>query len=249
MPHIVPDRAAAPRRGVTIVEVLAVVAVIALVIALIMPFSRSGVGLAARRAQCTNNLKQIGLALYNYEQTYKALPPAYTVDARGRPLHSWRTLILPFLEQQSLYDTIDLTKPWNDQANTGAAMAQILTYRCPSAELKEDQTTTYLAIASPKAALRPGTPRPLAEITDGTDRTLLVVEVPAAQAVPWMAPIDTSEVAVLAMATSKAHSHPGGFNAALADGSVRFLKATIPPGVLRALMTVAGGEDISSDQY
>jgi prepilin-type N-terminal cleavage/methylation domain-containing protein len=236
------------RRGFTIVELLAVIAVIALAIALLLPMSRGASG-AARRAQCTNNLKQIGLALYNYEQTYKALPPAYTVDAKGRPLHSWRTLILPFLEQQSLYDTIDLTKPWDDPANAGAAKAEILAYRCPSAELKEGHTTTYLAIASPTAALRPGVPRPLAEITDGTSRTLLIVEVPAARAVPWMAPIDASEVAVVGMAASKAHNHPTGFNAALADGSVRFLKATTPPDVLRALMTVAGGEDLSSDQY
>ena len=56
----------------------------------------------------------------NYEQAYNALPPAYTVDANGRPLHSWRTLILPYLEQESLYQTIDLSKPWNDPANARA---------------------------------------------------------------------------------------------------------------------------------
>ena len=53
-------------------------------------------------------------------RTYKALPPAYTVDADGRPLHSWRTLILPYLEQEPLYQTIDLSKPWNDPANAKA---------------------------------------------------------------------------------------------------------------------------------
>lgn len=57
----------------------------------------------ARRVQCSNNLKIIALALQNYEATYKSLPPAYTVDATGKRLHSWRTLILPFLEQQALY--------------------------------------------------------------------------------------------------------------------------------------------------
>ena len=67
-----------------------------------------------------NNLKQIALALLNYEQAHHALPPAYTVDAQGRPLHSWRTLILPYLDQESLYQTIDLSKPWNDPANAKA---------------------------------------------------------------------------------------------------------------------------------
>ncbi len=55
---------------------------------------------AARRVQCSNNLKQIGLALHNYNAAYKSLPPPYTVDANGQKLHSWRTLILPFIEQK-----------------------------------------------------------------------------------------------------------------------------------------------------
>ena len=84
----------------TLVGFLGVLGIIALVIALLLPLARNGAGPAARRAQCTNNLKQIALALHNYEQAYKALPPAYTVDAEGRPLHSWRTLILPYLEEE-----------------------------------------------------------------------------------------------------------------------------------------------------
>src|SRR5262245_6205217 len=85
------------RSGFTLAEFLVVVGIIAVLIAFLLPSIRSG-GEAARRAQCTNNLKQIALALYNYEQEHKVLPPAYTVDATGRPLHSWRTLILPYLE-------------------------------------------------------------------------------------------------------------------------------------------------------
>ena len=80
-----------------------------LLVGLLVPATRSA-GPAARRAQCVNNLKQIALALSQYEQTYQALPPAYTVDAKGKPLHSWRTLILPFLEQSELYKKIHLPK-------------------------------------------------------------------------------------------------------------------------------------------
>jgi hypothetical protein len=73
------------------------VTVCMLIIALLMPAvacSRN----AALRWQCTNNLKQIGLALLNYDETYKCFPPAYIADKNGKPIHSWRVLILPFLE-------------------------------------------------------------------------------------------------------------------------------------------------------
>src|SRR5262245_36536395 len=75
---------------------------------------------AFRRVICANNLKQIGVALHSYHDKYGSLPPAYTVDASGKRLHSWRTLILPFLEGDDLYQKIDLTKPWDDPANKEA---------------------------------------------------------------------------------------------------------------------------------
>ena len=98
---------------------LAIIGGVLITVAMLLPAMRTA-GPAARRAQCVNNLKQIALALFNYESAYNALPPAYTVDAEGKPLHSWRTLILPYLEKQSLYDSIDLSKPWNDPANAEA---------------------------------------------------------------------------------------------------------------------------------
>ena len=109
----------------------AVVGILALLIALLLPASR-GSREAARRMQCSNHLKQIALALQNYADTYGCLPPAHTVDAEGKPLHSWRTLILPFMEQKELYDQIDLSKPWDDPANEKAMKTKISYYVCPS---------------------------------------------------------------------------------------------------------------------
>ena len=99
------------RSGVTWIEILIVLASLAALVALFIPFSRMGSAgrEPSRRSQCKNNLKQIGLALHNYHEKYQAFPPAYTVDATGKPLHSWRTLILPFVDQQALYDKIDLS--------------------------------------------------------------------------------------------------------------------------------------------
>lgn len=237
-----------PRRRFKLVKFLTALGIIALLIALLLPAPRSARE-AARRSQCVNNLKQIGIALHNYEQAYGALPPSYTVDAVGRPLHSWRTLILPYLEQEPLYRTIDLAKPWDDPANAEARATVVPNYHCPSSSEFMTTTTTYLAIVARGGCFPPGVSRRLSEITDGTASTLMVIEADAEYAVPWMAPVDADEAAVLAIGpTAKLH-HPGGVNAAFVDGSVRFLKATTRAVVRRALVSVAGGDPVSADAY
>jgi prepilin-type processing-associated H-X9-DG protein len=229
------------RRGSRVVELLAVLGIIALLIALLLPFTRSARP-AARLSQCVNNLKQIALALHNYEQAHNALPPAYTVDAKGRPLHSWRTLILPYLERGPLYETIDLSKPWNDPANAKAIETFLPVFRCAEA-VGPQNTTTYLAIVAPNGCLIPRESRSLAEITDAHDSTLMVIEAGEENAVPWMAPMDADESLVMSLGpTTKLH-HTGGMNACFVDGSVKFLKANIPTKVRRALMSISGNDN------
>ena len=224
-----------------------VLGIIAVLIALLLPATRSA-GPAARRAQCTNNLKQIALALHNYEQAHKALPPAYTVDARGRPLHSWRTLILPYLEQEPLYQTIDLSKPWNDPANAKALETALPVFRCPEA-VGPQNTTTYLAIVAPNGCFIPRESRRLAEITDAHESTLMVIEAGEENAVPWMAPVDADESLVMSLGpTTKLH-HAGGTNACFVDGSVRFLKASTPAAVRRALMSISGNDNEARQEW
>ena len=150
------------------------------------------------RTQCKNNLKQIALALHNYNDQYGALPPAYTVDENGTPLHSWRTFILPFLEQKPLYDKIDLTKAWDDPVNAEAYKSTIWAYRCPSADGPETHTT-YLAVVTSNSCLRAAEPRLLSEITDGTANTLMVIEADLEHAVHWMSPMDADESLIMAI--------------------------------------------------
>jgi type II secretory pathway pseudopilin PulG len=227
---------------VRLVELLVVVGVIAVLIALLLPAVRSS-GEAARRSQCSNNLKQIGIALHNYADTYGSLPPAYTVDAAGNRLHSWRTLILPFAEQQPLYDKIDLSKPWDDPANQAARESRVGMYACPSANLPAGHTT-YLAVDTPSSALTGSTALKFANISDGTSQTLLVFEVDTKHAVHWMDPTDASEGMVVNFAAGKSLAHQGGTQCLLADGTVRFLATNIKPDELRAMMTAAGGEGL-----
>lgn len=233
------------QRGLTLGEfVIATGILMALVVvsaAFLLPVTR-GVSPAARRSQCNNNLKQIALALHKYVDAHHALPPAYTVDANGKPLHSWRTLILPYLDQKALYDKIDLTKAWDDPVNADAFKSNVWAYRCPSADGPENHTT-YLAVLTSQSCFRPTEPRPLSEITDGTENTLMLVEVDTEHAVPWMAPRDADEALFLALGPTSKHAHTGGMHAALVDGRVVFLNANTPSKVRSALISIAGGDE------
>lgn len=148
-----------------LVELLVVIGVIGILIGLLLPAVRTSRE-PARRAQCSNNLKQIAFALQNYERDFGALPPAYTVDVDGKPLHSWRTLILPYIEQKPLYDRIDLSKPWDDPANQEAFDSRIPAYDCPSRPNAGDERvkTSYLAVTAPGGCFLPQQPRALSEI-------------------------------------------------------------------------------------
>jgi type II secretory pathway pseudopilin PulG len=233
-----------PRRRFTLVELLIVVAVIGVLIAMLLPAVRTS-GEAARRSMCSNNLKQIGIALRGYETDHNALPPAYTVDANGKPLHSWRTLILPYIEQKALYDKIDLSKAWDDPANKAAYDSTVSVYRCPSANPPAGQTT-YLAVVAPGSCLQPARPRPMAEITDNRDTTLMVIEVDAGRAVHWMSPADASERVVLNFGQAKPQSHVTGTHGLFATGRVQFLSQETKPQSLRAMISIAGNDDARS---
>jgi prepilin-type processing-associated H-X9-DG protein len=198
-------------------------------------------GPASRLSTCKNNLKQIDIALHNYADTYDAFPPAYTVDADGNRLHSWRTLLLPYMDQAPLYKQIDLSKPWDDPANAAAFKTIIPGYRCPSAD-SAGTHTTYLAVVAPNSCIHPTKPRPFSEITDSFGETLMVIEVDPEDAVHWMSPMDADETLVLGARPESALPHEDGMHALFADGSVQFLSAETPTAKRRALISIDGDD-------
>jgi len=202
----------------------------------------------ARRMQCSNHLKQIGLALQNYVDVYRVLPPAYTVDAEGRPLHSWRTLILPFLEQKELYERIDLSKPWDDPANEAARNTKIATYVCPSGSNVQSETT-YFAVTASGGCFKPTESTPLAAITDGTSLTIAVVEVAEKYAVHWMSPTDATEEMIVGRDPQSKFVHPQGTMAVFLDGHTALLRKNTPPEVLRALISINGNDNKIAENY
>lgn len=230
-----------PRRwGPTLLKVFLLTAIVGVLIIFFLPPVTRGRE-AARRTQCKNNLKQIGLALYIYQDDYGSFPPAYTVDEMGRPLHSWRTLLLPYLEQPALYGQIDLSKPWNDPVNAAAFETLVPSFQCPAANIPKNHTT-YLGVAGEDSCFHGSSSKAIADITDGTSNTLIVVEVPPDRSVPWMCPQDANEALIIGSGDGSKFAHTGGFQALLADGSARFISANIDRSTLKALLTTSGNE-------
>jgi len=116
-------------RGFTLVELLVVIAIIGVMVGLLLPAVQAARE-AARRMQCGNNLKQLSLAMHNYESTYKTLPPSRITTGLSR--HSWSAFMLPFIEQAQVYDIYNFNVRWSDPLNYPATSSRIPGFVCPS---------------------------------------------------------------------------------------------------------------------
>lgn len=205
-----------------------------------------------RRIQCVNNLRQIQLAIASYEQKHGVFPPAYVADASGRRLHSWRVLILPFLEQSDLYDQYNFNEPWDGPHNIRLLDEMPGLFQCPEQNPYLVGGTSYVAITGPGTMFPGAATVRDADVKDGLAGTISVVEV-ANLPIPWTAPLDldvrTMSFEINAPRRPAIGSrHPGsGANVAMGDSRGRFLKEGISAQVLRALITIDGGELIVTE--
>ncbi len=197
---------------------------------------------AARRAQSQNNLKQIALSLHNHHSARREFPPNASYDAHGKPLLSWRVHMLPYLEEQALYDQFHLDEPWDSEHNKKLIEKMPAVYQHP--KFNQPGKTLYQAIVGKGAAFEEKDGTKIRSFTDGTSHTILVVEIVPAKAVEWTKPadwefdpekqIDMNDFGGLM---------PGNvFNVAFADGSVRALSRSLDPETLKAMFTRNGGE-------
>ncbi|MGL4944061.1 MAG: DUF1559 domain-containing protein [Thermoguttaceae bacterium] len=231
--------------GVVLGGLFSAIYVIGILIALLLPAVQAARE-AARRMQCSNNLKQLTLALHNYHDQYGAVPPLYTVDAVGEPLHSWRVLLLPYLEHSALYESIHLDEPWDSEYNKQFHSQMPRTFGCPSMlqNLGEDQCCCYSSIAGDVfvPADSPVYPMTFGAISDGLSNTLAFVEVAP---FCWMAPGNdvTRDELLQGINVGRVGSrHNGGCNMSMCDGSVRFISNSVDKETLRAISTRNDGK-------
>ncbi|MCY2967555.1 MAG: DUF1559 domain-containing protein [Planctomycetota bacterium] len=199
---------------------------------------------AARRAQCYNNLRQIGSALRSYHTTYGSFPPAVTYDSDGKPLHSWRVLILPFLNESALYDQFTLGEPWDSANNLRLQALMPHVFGCPSSSNPGTGMTHYLAISGNGTAFPNAKSVSIDEITDGLATTLLIGESGSAS-IPWTQPVDIDASNGLTFgSTGLGSRHTLGAYALMSDVTVKFISQNLNANTLNALSTIDGNEPV-----
>jgi hypothetical protein len=204
-------------------------------------------GDAARRIQSQNNMRQIALAVLNYESSFNHLPPAYIADkTTGKPLLSWRVAILPFIEQDALYQKFHLDEPWDSEHNRKLLDSKVAVYRSPASRTKPGMTN-YLSVRGKDTAFPGNEGIKIMDILDGTSNTIMVVEADDSKAVPWTKP-DDLEYDEKNPATGLGGLFKGGFNAVLCDGSAHFLPSSIEADSLRRLFKRNDGEPVDWNQ-
>jgi type II secretory pathway pseudopilin PulG len=198
---------------------------------------------AAYRTQDMNNMRQISMALLNYESTYRTFPPAYTVDEQGNKLHSWRSLILPFLEGADIHQQIDFSQPWDSPANANARNRIVPAYQSVLAQTSVDQTM-FQVIVDPSSMFPGETGVQIGDLRDGLSNTVMLVAADKNKAVHWMEPSDVS-ISDFVTPTPNGSAYRGGTLINLADGAVMFLSEDTDQATRKALVT-RDGNDVAS---
>jgi len=193
------------------------------------------------RAECLYKLHQIASALQNYHAVNGCFPPAYVADKNGKPMHSWRVLILPYLDCNDLCKTYDFNEPWDGPNNKKLLASHPSPFVCPrnpSAGSPGAKETNYVAVVGPNAAFTGDKSKKLADFGTDVGSTIMLVEV-ADSGILWTEPKDLSldttgpDVGKSTLPNvSNCHSyanffgtriHRAGASVAMADGSVTYV--------------------------
>jgi hypothetical protein len=206
------------------------------------PANRSG-----SRNVAQNNLKQLALAMHNYEGSYGHFPPAAIVGKKGKPQLSWRVMVLPYIEQEALYKKFKLDEAWDSEHNMKVFNENPMpkVFALPGVSAEGSKETYFRVFVGNGAAFDNLKTMTISNFTDGTSNTILIAT--AATSVPWSKPEEIgfdpkTDVKKLLMLDKD------GCNVCLADGSVRFFSPKLSEITLKALITRGGGEVVNFDE-
>ncbi len=188
-------------------------------------------------------LKQLGLAWHNYHDVYSHFPTAVSYDEQGNKNGlSWRVHLLPYLDQAPLYNEFHLDEPWDSEHNKKLVARMPDIFRPADEKLARAGKTQFVAPVGEKCIV-PDMKQDIGirDITDGTANTIMLLETDEEHAVVWTQPDDLQVDLKNPQAGLQVYP-PGGFLVVLADGSIQFIRTSIKPDRLAALLTRDGGE-------
>jgi RNA polymerase sigma factor (sigma-70 family) len=196
------------------------------------------------RARSRNNVKHFGLAMHNFASKNDGRFPPAAINKGGKPLLSWRVAILPFVEQNDLYQAFHLDEPWDSPHNRLLLKLMPEVYASPVPAKRQPGLTYYQAFVGKGAMFDGDQGTKLDDVPDGTSTTVLIAE--AAEPVPWTKPEDLPFDMDRPL-PKLGGLFEGGCHVLMADGSALFVGRTIDAETLRALITRNGGEVINFD--
>jgi hypothetical protein len=221
-----------------------VVSLVVVATLLISPAIRAA-RINATRYRCMGHLEQLALALDAYQRDFGSYPPAFALGPDGKPWHSWRVLVLPYLgsDANEMYKRYDLNQAWNSPHNSQLLTSMPDVFASPAEDIARSRfETSYAAVVGPGFAFNGVQPTRTDQIADGRNQTLLLVEVGGA-GIPWMQPRDLdSRSLTYTIGTDLGGNHEGGMTAVSADAQGHFLRDTLTPQEVHDLLTIAGGE-------
>jgi hypothetical protein len=188
-----------------------------------------------------NNLRQIGLAMHNFHDVHRRFPAADGAGKDKKPKLSWRVHILPFVEEQTLFNQFKLDEPWDSEHNKKLIEKMPKLYATPGSKVAEKHMTNYVTVRGKDTAFPPGQATTMAHIRDGTSNTAMVLEVDDEHAVIWTKPDDFEPdkddplKGVVGLRNRK-------FLVLMGDAAVLTLSDTLSKETIKALYTRDGGE-------
>jgi len=211
---------------------------------------------SARATACRGYMGQLQSALTLYAHANGHLPPAYIEGPDGKPWHSWRVLILPYLSEHSVYEKYDFGEPWNGPNNRMLAdQIRVDLFQCPSGyNIDSTLNTDYVVVVGDETAFPGSESVALSDIKDGPENTILLVEI-ADSDIHWMEPRDLSLDALSVQKDGElpdalCNHHPDGPGVVFADKITTYrLQSPMSIEELKSLLTISGSESIRWDSF
>ncbi|HBT76890.1 MAG TPA: hypothetical protein DEB39_08180 [Planctomycetaceae bacterium] len=233
-----------PGNEVLFLVMIGILMLLGLAVVVFMPMKHSQDGGPLRG--CGDRLKAVAFAMHKHHDLTMAFPAAYSVDKDGSILQGWRVAVLPFLDEPALYESIRRDEPWDSFHNSRYHGTNWMHFHCP--DTHSSLQCCYSVVLGPDTPFTGPERWDFADITDGTSNTIMCVE----RRTPldcWMDPTrevtqSDAEKGINVSPEGIGSPHPGGTQVMFCDGAVRFLRDSIDPALLKAMLTRGGGESL-----